>query len=64
MKEDRTAIWLATAWSQAQLNGRDIRNALQTAITLAAAECEEDPDFDPTKMAIIVEQKLQSPSDG
>jgi ATP-dependent Clp protease ATP-binding subunit ClpA len=40
----------------AQLNGRDIRNALQTAITLAEAETEEDPDFDPQKTAIIVEQ--------
>lgn len=39
----------------AQLNGRDIRNALQTAITLAETECEEDPDFDPN-MAIIVDQ--------
>ena len=41
---------------QAQLNGRDIRNALQTAITLAEAESEEDPDFDPLKMAVIVDQ--------
>ncbi|KKK16408.1 hypothetical protein ARAM_004743 [Aspergillus rambellii] len=40
----------------AQLNGRDIRNALQTAITLAETECEEDPDFDPSTMAIIVDK--------
>ncbi|KAH9904445.1 P-loop containing nucleoside triphosphate hydrolase protein [Xylariomycetidae sp. FL2044] len=40
----------------AQLNGRDIRNALQTAITLAEAECEEDPDFVPDTMAVIVEE--------
>ncbi|KAK8075707.1 hypothetical protein PG997_010370, partial [Apiospora hydei] len=41
---------------EAQLNGRDIRNALQTAITLAEAECEEDPDFDAEAMTIIVDQ--------
>lgn len=41
---------------QAQLNGRDIRNALQTAITLAEAEGEEDPDFDPKTMAVVVDQ--------
>ena len=41
---------------QAQLNGRDIRNALQTAITLAEAEAEEDPDFDPDRMTIVVDQ--------
>ncbi|GAP93427.2 putative ATPase family AAA domain-containing protein 3B [Rosellinia necatrix] len=40
----------------AQLNGRDIRNALQTAITLAEAEYEEDPDFDPEKTTIVVDQ--------
>lgn len=40
----------------AQLNGRDIRNALQTAITLAEAEAEEDPSFDFDKMTIIVDQ--------
>ncbi|KAL8649650.1 MAG: hypothetical protein Q9210_004274 [Variospora velana] len=44
------------AAGKAQLNGRDIRNALQTAITLAEAEAEEDPDFDPSKMAIVVDQ--------
>lgn len=41
---------------EAQMNGRDIRNALQTAITLAEAESEEDPDFDPDKMTIVVDQ--------
>ncbi|KAK7983241.1 hypothetical protein PG989_010643 [Apiospora arundinis] len=39
-----------------QLNGRDIRNALQTAITLAEAECDEDPEFEPDTMTIIVDQ--------
>ncbi|KAK6860754.1 ATPAse AAA+ type core protein [Apiospora arundinis] len=41
---------------EAQLNGRDIRNALQTAITLAEAECEEDPEFEPDTMVIVVDQ--------
>ncbi|KAK7913971.1 hypothetical protein PG985_011674 [Apiospora marii] len=41
---------------EAQLNGRDIRNALQTAITLAEAECEEDLDFDAETMCIIVDK--------
>ncbi|KAJ8133471.1 hypothetical protein O1611_g155 [Lasiodiplodia mahajangana] len=40
----------------AQLNGRDIRNALQTAITLAEAEYEEDPEFDPETTVIVVDQ--------
>ncbi|KAL2824809.1 hypothetical protein BDW59DRAFT_162230 [Aspergillus cavernicola] len=40
----------------AQLNGRDIRNALQMAITLAETECEEDPELDPSTMAIVVEK--------
>ncbi|KAK6829812.1 P-loop containing nucleoside triphosphate hydrolase protein [Apiospora arundinis] len=39
-----------------QLNGRDIRNALQTAITLAEAECDEDPKFESDTMTIIVDQ--------
>ena len=44
------------ASNKAQLNGRDIRNALQTAITLAEAEAEEDPDFDSSKMTVVVDQ--------
>lgn len=40
---------------KAQLNGRDIRNALQTAITLAEAEAEEDPDYAASNMTIIVD---------
>ncbi|KAN0067862.1 P-loop containing nucleoside triphosphate hydrolase [Elaphomyces granulatus] len=40
----------------AQLNGRDIHNTLQTANTLAETECEEDPDFDPSTMTIVVDQ--------
>ncbi|PGH01696.1 hypothetical protein AJ79_07850 [Helicocarpus griseus UAMH5409] len=37
-------------------NGRDIRNALQTAITFAEAESDEDPEFDRSTMAVIVDQ--------
>ncbi|KAH7014378.1 P-loop containing nucleoside triphosphate hydrolase protein [Microdochium trichocladiopsis] len=44
------------ASGESQMNGRDIRNALQTAITLAEAEHEEDPDFDAEKMTVIVGQ--------
>lgn len=39
---------------EAAFNGRDIRNALQTAITLAESDCEEDPDFDSSKETIVV----------
>lgn len=46
-------VLATTGERQAQLNGRDIRNALQTAITLAEFESEEDPDFSPA-MAIVV----------
>ncbi|KAJ1323735.1 NTP/NDP exchange transporter [Microdochium nivale] len=45
-----------TALGGLQMNGRDIRNSLQTAITLAEAEHEEDPDFDPEKMTVIIDQ--------
>ena len=41
---------------KAQLNGREIRNALQTAITLAEAEAEEDPEFDASNMTVVVDQ--------
>jgi SpoVK/Ycf46/Vps4 family AAA+-type ATPase len=41
---------------KAQLNGRDIRNALQTAITLAEAEYNEDEEFDPEKTTVTVDQ--------
>ncbi|KAI4598132.1 hypothetical protein KJ359_003941 [Pestalotiopsis sp. 9143b] len=44
------------ASGEAQLNGRDIRNALQTAITLAEAEYNEDEDFDPDKTTVVVDQ--------
>lgn len=43
----------STGAEQTDLNGRDIRNALQTAISLAEFEAEEDPDHDP-KLAVVV----------
>ena len=45
-----------TTTSNTQMNGRDIRNALQTAIALAEAAAAEDPDFDSDTMALVVEQ--------
>ncbi|KAI5927728.1 P-loop containing nucleoside triphosphate hydrolase protein [Camillea tinctor] len=42
---------------ETQLNGRDIRNALQTAITLAEVDHEKDPDIDPEKTTVLVGQR-------
>ncbi|MCJ1386225.1 hypothetical protein MMC17_009351 [Xylographa soralifera] len=44
----------AAGTGEAAFNGRDIRNALQTAIALAESDCEEDPDFDSSKETIVV----------
>ncbi|ETI28430.1 hypothetical protein G647_00879 [Cladophialophora carrionii CBS 160.54] len=41
--------------SQDEMNGRDIRNALQTAIRLAEFEAIQDPDNDPNE-SIVVEE--------
>lgn len=53
--------WVLDVFGKGQyssLNGRDIRNALQTAITLAEFESEEDPDFDASEgMVVIISQK-------
>lgn len=59
--EAKNWVLETAATEQAQLNGRDIRNALQTAITLAEAEREEKADFDPPpsaskKAAIVVDR--------
>ncbi|KAL4917034.1 P-loop containing nucleoside triphosphate hydrolase protein [Aspergillus aurantiobrunneus] len=48
-----------TGESQVQLNGRDIRNALQTAITLAEFECEEDPDYSPEMVTVVTQDHFQ-----
>lgn len=48
-----------TEESQVQLNGRDIRNALQTAITLAEFEIEEDPDYSPEMVIVVTKDHFQ-----
>lgn len=48
-----------TSKGQAELNGRDIRNALQTAITLAEFECEEDPDYNPSLAIVVSKEHFQ-----
>lgn len=48
-----------TGENQVQLNGRDIRNALQTAITLAEFESEEDPDYTSEMVIIVTKDHFQ-----
>lgn len=48
-----------TGEGQAQLNGRDIRNALQTAITLAKFESEEDADYSPEMVIVVTKDHFQ-----
>ncbi|GAM34113.1 hypothetical protein TCE0_015r01483 [Talaromyces pinophilus] len=52
-------VLATTGESQAQLNGRDIRNALQTAITLAEFESEEDPDFSSEMVIVVTKDHFQ-----
>jgi SpoVK/Ycf46/Vps4 family AAA+-type ATPase len=51
--------WVLETAGETQLNGRDIRNALQTAITLAEFENEEDPDYDETLVTIVTKTHFQ-----
>ena len=51
--------WVLDTTGVTQLNGRDIRNALQTAITLAEFESEEDPDYDPSLATIVTKTHFQ-----
>lgn len=51
--------WVLETAGETQLNGRDIRNALQTAITLAEFESEEDPDYDETLVTIVTKAHFQ-----
>lgn len=51
--------WVLETTGETQLNGRDIRNALQTAITLAEFESEEDPDYDPGLVTIVTKSHFQ-----
>lgn len=48
-----------TGEKQEQLNGRDIRNAFQTAITLAEFENEEDPDYSPEMVIVVTKDHSQ-----
>ncbi|KAJ5658517.1 uncharacterized protein N7484_002166 [Penicillium longicatenatum] len=52
--------WVLETAGDTQLNGRDIRNALQTAITLAEFESEEDPDYDETLVTIVTKAHFQN----
>ncbi|KAJ5691938.1 hypothetical protein N7462_001361 [Penicillium macrosclerotiorum] len=51
--------WVLETTGETQLNGRDIRNALQTAITLAEFESQEDPDYDESLVTIVTKAHFQ-----
>ncbi|KAF5629626.1 TOB3 (member of AAA-ATPase family) [Fusarium tjaetaba] len=51
--------WVLDTASETNLNGRDIRNALQTAITLAEFESEEDPDYDASLVTVVTKAHFQ-----
>lgn len=51
--------WVLDTTSETQLNGRDIRNALQTAITLAEFESEEDPEHNVSLATIVTKTHFQ-----
>ncbi|KAL7766991.1 hypothetical protein ACKLNR_004907 [Fusarium oxysporum f. sp. zingiberi] len=51
--------WVLETAGETNLNGRDIRNALQTAITLAEFESEEDPDYDAALVTVVTKAHFQ-----
>ncbi|RKL44118.1 hypothetical protein BFJ72_g3851 [Fusarium proliferatum] len=51
--------WVLDTAGETNLNGRDIRNALQTAITLAEFESEEDPDYDAALVTVVTKAHFQ-----
>ncbi|CAI7628266.1 unnamed protein product [Penicillium viridicatum] len=51
--------WVLDTTNETQLNGRDIRNALQTAITLAEFESEEDPEYNESLVTIVTKAHFQ-----
>lgn len=51
--------WVLETAGETSLNGRDIRNALQTAITLAEFESEEDPDYDGALVTVVTKAHFQ-----
>ncbi|KAJ5337097.1 uncharacterized protein N7506_005119 [Penicillium brevicompactum] len=68
LKADRTSKiqielgakkWILDTAGETQLNGRDIRNALQTAITLAEFEKQEDPEDDEFQVTVVTTAHFQ-----
>ncbi|KAJ5335437.1 hypothetical protein N7452_007840 [Penicillium brevicompactum] len=68
LKADRTSKiqielgakkWILDTAGETQLNGRDIRNALQTAITLAEFERQEDPEDDEFQVTVVTTAHFQ-----
>ncbi|KAF5249410.1 hypothetical protein FANTH_5291 [Fusarium anthophilum] len=51
--------WVPDTAGETSLNGRDIRNALQTAITLAEFESEENPDYDAALVTVVTKAHFQ-----
>ncbi|PNP80998.1 hypothetical protein FNYG_05465 [Fusarium nygamai] len=51
--------WVLDTAGETNINGRDIRNALQTAITLAEFESEEDPDYDSALVTVVTKAHFQ-----
>ncbi|KAF5592798.1 TOB3 (member of AAA-ATPase family) [Fusarium pseudocircinatum] len=51
--------WVLDTAGETNLNGRDIRNALQTAITLAEFESEEDPEYDAALVTVVTKAHFQ-----
>lgn len=51
--------WVLDNTGETNLNGREIRNALQTAITLAEFEREEDPDNDTALVTVVTKTHFQ-----
>ncbi|KAF5609332.1 TOB3 (member of AAA-ATPase family) [Fusarium subglutinans] len=51
--------WVLDTAGETSLNGRDIRKALQTAITLAEFESEEDPDYDALLVTVVTKAHFQ-----
>ncbi|EWG48984.1 hypothetical protein FVEG_08616 [Fusarium verticillioides 7600] len=51
--------WVLGTAGETSLNGRDIRNALQTAITLAEFESEEDPEYDAALVIVVAKAHFQ-----
>ncbi|KAF4498789.1 TOB3 (member of AAA-ATPase family) [Fusarium agapanthi] len=51
--------WALETAGETNLNGRDILNALQTGITLAEFESEEDTDYGATSVTVVTKAHFQ-----